>query len=79
VAIRRDIAFREAKEGTGMTNDDDITEAADAAVLAFATTLPPVQREYADEVAQNIAAELIRIRFEMTEIRRSLNRIAAKA
>lgn len=62
-----------------MTNDDEITEAAEEAVLAFVTRLPPLQREYAEEVTHTMAAELIRIRCEMTEIRRSLNRIAQKA
>jgi hypothetical protein len=61
-----------------MTNDDDVTEAAEAAVLAFITKLPPLQREYLEEISHTVAAELIRIRLEMTEIRRSLDRIATK-
>jgi putative DNA primase/helicase len=45
-----------------MTNDDDVTEAAEAAVLAFTTRLPPLQREYLEEVTpdRNIVASCAR-------------------
>jgi hypothetical protein len=45
--------------GGCMTNDDDdVIEAAEAAVLAFVTRLPPLQREYMEEVIHTVLPNL---------------------
>jgi hypothetical protein len=52
---------------------DPIIEDADAAVLDWETGLPPIKHEDLPRIIdQKIAAELIRLRFEMTAIRQAL-------
>ena len=52
---------------------DPITEDADAAVLDWETGLPPIKHEDLPHIIdQKIAAELIRIRFELSALRRAL-------
>ena len=54
---------------------DRITEDADAAVLDWETGLPPIKHEDLPRIIeQKIAAELIRLRFEMTALRQVLER-----
>ena len=54
---------------------DRITEDADAAVLDWETGLPPIKHEDLPRIIeQKIAAELIRLRFEMKALRQVLER-----
>ncbi len=57
---------------------DPITDDADAAVLDWETGLPPIKHEDLPRlIEQKIAAELIRLRFEMTALRQALERRSA--
>ena len=57
---------------------DLVTDDADAAVLDWETGLPPHKaRGPAKIIEQKIAAELIRLRFEMTALRQVLERRSA--
>ena len=53
---------------------DLVTDDADAAVLDWETGLPPIKHEDLPRIIeQKIAAELIRLRFEMTALRQALS------
>jgi hypothetical protein len=57
---------------------DRVTDDANAAVLDWETGLPPIKHEDLPRIIdQKIAAELIRLRFEMTALRRVLERRSA--
>ena len=57
---------------------DLVTDDADAAVLDWETGLPPIKHEDLPRIiGQKIAAELIRLRFEMTALRQVLERRSA--
>ena len=57
---------------------DLVTDDADAAVLDWETGLPPIKHEDLPRIIeQKIAAELIRLRFEMTALRKALERRSA--
>ena len=57
---------------------DRITEDADAAVMDWETGLPPIKNEDLPRIIeQKIAAELIRLRFEITALRQVLERRSA--
>jgi hypothetical protein len=57
---------------------DHVTDDANAAVLDWETGLPPIKHEDLPRIIdQKIAAELIRLRFEMTALRRVLERRSA--
>ena len=57
---------------------DLVTDDADAAVLDWETALPPIKHEDLPRIIeQKIAAELIRLRFEMTALRQALERRSA--
>jgi hypothetical protein len=52
---------------------DRVTEEANTAVLDWETGLPPIKHEDLPRIIdQKIAAELIRLRFEITAIRQAL-------
>ena len=54
---------------------DLVTDDADAAVLDWETGLPPIKHEDLPRIVdQKIAAEFIRLRFEMTALRQVLER-----
>jgi hypothetical protein len=57
---------------------DPVADDADAAVLDWETGLPPIKHEDLPRIIeQKIAAELIRLRFEMTALRQVLERRSA--
>ena len=57
---------------------DPVADDADAAVLDWETGLPPIKHEDLPRIVQQkIAAELIRLRFEMTALRQVLERRSA--
>jgi hypothetical protein len=52
---------------------DPVTDDADAAVLDWETGLPPIKHEDLPRIVQQkIAAELTRIRFELSALRKAL-------
>jgi hypothetical protein len=52
---------------------DPVTDDADAAVLDWETGLPPIKHEDLPKIVQQkIAAELTRIRFELSALRKAL-------
>jgi len=58
--------------------NDPVADDADAAVLDWETGLPPIKHEDLPRIIeQKIAAELIRLRFEMTALRQVLERRSA--
>ena len=53
--------------------DDPVADDADAAVLDWETGLPPIKHEDLPRIVQQkIAAELTRIRFELSALRKAL-------